>query len=70
MGLPEFNSDRHRLEPEVRQLAPTCPICGGKMETVYSRAHQIVCVCIDCHSGLSVPSTAYDVARVKVEPES
>lgn len=40
------------------------------MDTVYSRAHASVCVCVDCHSGLSVPSTAYDIVRIKVEPES
>lgn len=37
------------------------------MESVYERNHQKVCVCVDCHSGLTVPATAYDVARIKRE---
>jgi hypothetical protein len=35
------------------------------MELVYDRHHQKVCVCVDCHSGLTVPATAWEVARVK-----
>jgi hypothetical protein len=37
------------------------------MEKVYDRFHQQVCVCVDCHSGLTVPKTAYEVARIKRE---
>jgi ribosomal protein L37AE/L43A len=71
MGLPSINpGPPNRPDPEAHQLAPTCPVCAGKMDTVYSRAHTKVWVCVDCHSGLSVPTTAYDVARIKVEPES
>jgi hypothetical protein len=43
----------------------TCPVCGGKMEIVYDRHHQTVCVCADCHSGISVPWTAWQVAKAK-----
>jgi hypothetical protein len=42
-----------------------CPICGGSMEAVYSRAHQKVCVCSDCHTSITVPSAAWDVMRGK-----
>lgn len=46
-------------------LAVTCPICSGTMETVYLRHHQRVVVCVDCQSGLTVPTTAWEVARIK-----
>lgn len=42
-----------------------CPICNGKMEVIYSRHSQQVIVCIDCHSGLTVPANAWDVVRIK-----
>ena len=42
-----------------------CPICYGKMEVVYSRNNQNVCVCVDCQSGVTVPATAWEVVRLK-----
>jgi hypothetical protein len=44
-----------------------CPVCEGKMETVYDRYHQKVCVCTDCHTGLTVPGSAWEIARIKRE---
>ncbi len=44
---------------------PACPICAGKFELVYDRYHQKVVVCGDCHSGLTVPGSAWTVARLK-----
>lgn len=35
------------------------------MEVVYSRHNQLVAVCVDCHSGLTVPAEARGVARQK-----
>jgi len=35
------------------------------MEAVYSRAHQKVCVCNDCHTSITVPSAAWGVSRAK-----
>lgn len=46
-------------------LEVSCPICSGTMETVYLRHHQRVVVCVDCQSGLTVPHTAWEVARIK-----
>ena len=40
---------------------------GGKMEVVYQRNNQQVTVCQDCHSGLTVPATAWEIARIKRE---
>jgi len=44
---------------------PTCPICGGRMEVVYNRSQQIVAVCVDCHSGVTIPAKAREVVRLK-----
>lgn len=65
---PSDHSDPKRGEP--CEVIEVCPICGGKMQTVYSRHQQKVCVCVDCHSGLTVPDTAWTIARVKREAKS
>jgi ssDNA-binding Zn-finger/Zn-ribbon topoisomerase 1 len=66
MALPA--SSRPDEDPEKEPiLAVICPICAGKMDTVYHRHHQRVVVCVDCQSGLTVPTNAWDVARAKRE---
>jgi hypothetical protein len=35
------------------------------MELVYDRFNQQVCVCVDCHSGLTIPAEALEVQRRK-----
>jgi uncharacterized protein YbbK (DUF523 family) len=42
-------------------------MCSGRMEVVYQRNNQQVTVCEDCHSGLTVPASAWDVVRIKRE---
>ena len=37
------------------------------MEVVYSRNNQNVCVCVDCHSGVTVPATAWEIVHLKRE---
>ena len=46
---------------------PPCLICSGKLEVVYNRYHQKVAVCADCHTGVTVPGSAWTVARLKRE---
>jgi hypothetical protein len=46
-------------------VIPLCPICGGTMELVYSRPSAQVCVCIECHTSITVPSRAWDVPHAK-----
>lgn len=46
---------------------PVCPICEGSMEVVYDRFNQRVVVCLDCHSGLTIPATALEIVRLKRE---
>ena len=52
---------------EPTPACPDCPICGGSLEVVYDRFNQRVSVCKDCHSGLTVPSSAWEVLRLKRE---
>jgi hypothetical protein len=37
------------------------------MEVVYQRYGQTVAVCVDCHSGITIPHAALDVRRLKRE---
>ena len=56
--------------PPGQDLTPNCidcPICGGTLEVVYDRFNQRVSVCKDCQSGLTVPSSAWEVLRLKRE---
>ena len=53
--------------PDPSDVIPVCVICGGRMEVVYDRPNTKVCVCIDCHSGLTVPTSAWGIARLKRE---
>jgi hypothetical protein len=68
MALP---APTPRPEDERRQenapVVSSCPICDGAMEVVYSRNNQQVCVCKDCHAGLTVPGTAWEIVRIKRE---
>jgi hypothetical protein len=52
---------------ELPPACPDCPICGGTLEVVYNRFNQRVSVCQDCHSGLTVPYSAWEVLRLKRE---
>ena len=56
-----------RREQEQKPAVSECPMCGGGMEVVYQRNNQQVTVCKDCHSGLTVPASAWDVVRIKRE---
>jgi uncharacterized membrane protein len=51
--------------PGPCDVIDTCPICGGSMESVYSRAHQKVCVCSDCNTSITVPTEAWGISRQK-----
>ena len=56
-----------RREPDQKPAVSSCPMCSGRMEVVYQRNNQQVTVCEDCHSGLTVPASAWDVVRIKRE---
>lgn len=42
-------------------------MCTGRMEIVYDRQAATVVVCVDCHCGVTIPSAARDVVRLKRE---
>jgi hypothetical protein len=46
---------------------PDCSICTGKMVLAYDRYQQKVCVCTDCHTSITIPGSAWDVATHKRE---
>jgi hypothetical protein len=47
---------------------PPCPICAGQLDIVYDRHGQIVAVCSDCHSGVTIPAAARERLRRKSDP--
>ena len=53
------------LNPGPCVVIEMCPVCAGVMEAVYSRAHQKVCVCVDCHTSITVPASAWKVKSAK-----
>jgi hypothetical protein len=68
MALHAVNPLDEHPHTERRQDAPAlavCPVCDGQMETVYQRNNQQVIVCRDCHSGLTVPTSAWEIVRIK-----
>lgn len=66
MALRALPNPDGEPEPESEVLH-RCPVCDGRMELVYDRHHQKVLVCVDCQSGLTVPGSAWEIARIKRE---
>lgn len=64
MPLRAVNPDEP-VESGPCDVVDVCPICQGPMEAVYSRAHQKVCVCVDCHTSLTVPTLAWTIRKQK-----
>ena len=50
---------------ESRRDFPPCPVCHGHMDVVYSRHGENVLVCVDCHTGLTIPKNAWSISAVK-----
>ena len=46
---------------------PNCSICNGTMVLAYDRYQQKVCVCTDCHTSLTIPGSAWQIASEKRE---
>lgn len=46
---------------------PACPVCTGQLVIAYDRYHQRVAICEDCHASVTVPGSAWTVARLKRE---
>ena len=67
MALRALPNPDHDPELETEQALHRCPVCDGRMELVYDRHHQKVVVCVDCQSGLTIPGSAWEIARIKRE---
>jgi hypothetical protein len=63
--LSDHSHDERRQD--VSPILGACPICDGSMEMVYNRNNQQVLVCADCHSGITVPGSAWEIVRIKRE---
>jgi hypothetical protein len=50
---------------EPADTVNVCPVCGGKLDVVYERHHMTASVCEDCHTGISIPTSAWTVAKDK-----
>lgn len=46
-------------------FALLCPVCGGEVEKVGEQQARNLYACKECLSDVSVPSTAWEIARVK-----
>jgi hypothetical protein len=48
-------------------FALICPVCGGQVEKMGERGSRSLYVCKECDCDLIVPTTAWDIARIKRE---
>ena len=67
MSLRAVNPDEPNPLAEPCEVLELCPVSGGRMDVVYSRTQSNLCVCVDCHTGVNVPATAWQVVRAKRE---
>jgi hypothetical protein len=52
---------------ELSALALSCPVCGGAMTRTFDRNRRSWFACAECECEVSVPPTAWDMARRKRE---
>jgi hypothetical protein len=48
-------------------FALLCPVCGGQVEKMGERRSRSLFACKECDCDLIVPTTAWDIARLKRE---
>ena len=58
---------KDKLQPDAPPAIPDCAVCNGKMVLAYDRYQQKVCVCTDCHTSITIPGSAWDIANHKRE---
>jgi hypothetical protein len=58
---------KDKPQPDASPRIPDCSICAGRMVLAYDRYQQKVCVCTDCHTSLTIPGSAWDIASHKRE---
>ena len=64
MALHALNPPDDDSEQDPCTLA-ACPVCSGQMEVAYDRYQQKVCVCVDCHAAVTIPGSAWEIAKSK-----
>ena len=50
---------------ETQPKIPRCAVCDGTMVLAYDRYRQKMCVCVDCHTSMTIPGSAWEVAKQK-----
>ena len=48
-------------------FALICPVCGGQVEKVGERRSRSLFACQECDCDVIVPTTAWEIARIKRE---
>ena len=67
MGTRAAKVFKEKPQGDPARSLPRCSICEGTMVLAYDRYQQKVCVCTDCHSSLTIPGSAWEVASHKRE---
>jgi hypothetical protein len=62
MARHVVNEQKEQSECET---LPPCSICEGPMVLAYDRYQQKVGVCTDCNTSISIPGSAWVVAKAK-----
>ena len=65
MATRSVNIVNEQPQGDSPRKLPACSICEGKMVLAYDRYQQKVCVCTDCHTSITIPGSAWDVASDK-----
>lgn len=53
------------MNPPSSVCALVCPVCGGQVEKVGERRTRSLFACLECDCDVIVPTSAWDIARVK-----
>ena len=62
---------RGHYDPPMDSAAPAfaliCPVCGGQIDKVSERRNHTLFACKECACDVIVPTTAWEIARLKRE---
>ena len=60
-------SPYHAVMSLASAFALLCPVCGGQVEKMGERRSRSLFACKECDCDLIVPTSAWDIARLKRE---
>lgn len=49
------------------EFAVICPVCGGRLDKMSDQPSRSLYACAECDCDLIIPTTAWEVARIKRE---